>query len=235
MKNNSPLVAGILAGVLAIYYGTTNFLMGSISAATFFIGLIFFGACTALFIIYNRKKITHKGKQSFILSLGVIIATIAIVFLMSFVNYIATGMLLGIVVGALAGSLLFVKNKDKLKSNWFIAGIVIGIVLFVVLRSITLDVLTMGSASLEPKVHKGDKVLVNNLAFGLCVPFLPYHIARWGKPMAGDIVVVFGPNARPFLREVLNVNENQVLVNVDGWLPREQLMARAKPLSKNSS
>lgn len=230
MKISSPLAAGILAGLLGIYYGTANFLMGSVSMPAFLIGLIFFGACTALFIIRNRKEFTNTRKTNYILFLGVIIATVALIFLMSAVNYIATGKLLGITVGALTGGLLFAKHKDKLKGNFVVAGIIIGIVLFTVLRSITIDVLTMGSASLEPKVHKGDKILVNNLYFGLCVPFLPYHIVKWGSPAAGDIVVVIGPNARPFLREVLNVNENQVLVNVDGWLLRDKLIAKANPL-----
>jgi hypothetical protein len=180
--------------------------------------------------MHNRKQFTNTTKTRFILNLGVVAAMVAIGFLMSFINYIATGKLLGIVVGALAGSLLFSKDKDKLKGNWFVASIIIGVVLFVVLRSVTFDVQTMGSASLEPKVHKGEKVLINNLSFGLCVPFLPYHIARWGSPTTGDIVLVVGPNARPFLRQVLNINENQVLLNVDGWMPRDQLMARAKPL-----
>jgi hypothetical protein len=230
MKINSPLTSGIFAGLLAIYYAITNFLTRSISTPAFVIGLIFLGACTTLFIIYNRRELTNTRKINFVLYLGVIIATLAIVFLMSYVDYIATGKLLGIVVGALAGGLLFAKDKDKLKGNWLVAAIIIGVVLFAVLRSITFDVQTMGSASLEPKVYKGEKVLINNLSFGLCVPFLPFHIARWGNPSIGDLVVVVGPNASPFLREVLNVNENQVQVNVDGWLPREQLMARAKPL-----
>jgi len=239
MKFNSPLTAGIFAGLLAIYLGTANFLMGSISTTAFIIGSLFFGACTTLFIIYNRKELanTNTRKINFVLYLGVIITTLAIVFLISCINYIGTGRLLGMVIGVLAGVLLCTKDKDKIKGNGLVASIIIGVVLFALLRSITFDVLTMSSDSLEPKVHKGEKILINNLSFGLCVPYLPFHILRWGSPSSGDLVIVVHPkseivgsNARLFLREVLNLNENQVLVNIDGWLPREQLMASAKPL-----
>jgi hypothetical protein len=230
MKFNSPIAAGILAGLVAIYYGTTNFLMGSISTPAFLMGLIFFIACTALFIRHNRKQFTNLRDTRVILSVSVIAATVVILFLMSFASYITTGKLLGISIGGLAGGLLLARDKDKLASNRIVAGIIIGVVMFVVLRNITFDVLTMGSGTLEPKVHKGQKVLVNNLSFGLCVPFMPYHIMRWGNPNTGDLVLVVGPNARPFLREVLNVNKNQVLLNIDGWLPREKLIGKAMPL-----
>jgi len=230
MKFNSPIAAGILAGLVAIYYGTTNFLMGSISTPAFLMGLIFFIACTALFVRHNRKQFTNLRDTRVILSVSVIAATVVILFLMSFASYITTGKLLGISIGGLAGGLLLARDKDKLASNRIVAGIIIGVVMFVVLRNITFDVLTMGSGTLEPKVHKGQKVLVNNLSFGLCVPFMPYHIMRWGNPNTGDLVLVVGPNARPFLREVLNVNKNQVLLNIDGWLPREKLIGKAMPL-----
>jgi hypothetical protein len=64
MKFNSPIAAGILAGLVATYYGTANFLMGSISTPAFLMGLIFFIACTALFIKHNHKQCQAKIEMS---------------------------------------------------------------------------------------------------------------------------------------------------------------------------
>ena len=131
MKFNSPIAAGILAGLVAIYYGTTNFLMGSISTPAFLMGLIFFIACRALFIRHNRRQIIHLRNTRIFVSVSVITGTV-VIFLRSFSNYITTGKLLGISLGGLAGGLLLARDKDKLASNTIIAGIIIGVVMFVV-------------------------------------------------------------------------------------------------------
>src|SRR4030042_4518993 len=102
MKYNSPIAAGVLAGLVGIYYGAANVLTGGISTPAFLMGFIFFIACTALFIRHGRKKSPNSSKTSFFLSVSVITATVVILFLMSFANYMTTGKLLGIAIGGLA-------------------------------------------------------------------------------------------------------------------------------------
>lgn len=49
------------------------------------------------------------------------------------------------------------------------------------------------SGSMQPTVLVGDLVVVNKLAYDLKVPFTTWHIAQWGNPQRGDIVVLFSP------------------------------------------
>ena len=44
-----------------------------------------------------------------------------------------------------------------------------------------------------PTILEGDRVLVNKLAYDLKFPFTTWHIAQWGGPQRGDIVVFFSP------------------------------------------
>ncbi len=90
--------------------------------------------------------------------------------------------------------------------------------------------MTMSSASLDPRVHKGEKILVNNMAFGIRIPFLRQYIARWGRPAIGDLVIVRGAAGGLYLREVLNVEGTRSLLNIDGWVSPDKFIAKAIPL-----
>ncbi len=46
---------------------------------------------------------------------------------------------------------------------------------------------------MKPTILEGDRVYVNKLAYDLKVPFTTRHIAEWGNPRRGDIVVFFSP------------------------------------------
>lgn len=49
------------------------------------------------------------------------------------------------------------------------------------------------SGSMEPTLYIGDLVLINKLAYDLKVPFTTKHIAQWGNPKRGEIVVFYKP------------------------------------------
>jgi signal peptidase I len=49
------------------------------------------------------------------------------------------------------------------------------------------------TGSMKPTILEGDEVVVNKLAYDLKVPFTTVHMATWGNPARGDIVVFFRP------------------------------------------
>lgn len=50
------------------------------------------------------------------------------------------------------------------------------------------------TGSMEPTILVGDRVFVNKLAYGLKIPYTTFHLATWGEPKRGDIVVFYSPH-----------------------------------------
>lgn len=61
-------------------------------------------------------------------------------------------------------------------------------------RSAVADWNHVPTGSMKPTILEGDRVIVNKLAYDLKVPFTTWHLAEWGNPARGDIVVFFAPN-----------------------------------------
>src|SRR6478736_10416835 len=64
---------------------------------------------------------------------------------------------------------------------------------WVPLRSSVIDYSPVPTGSMNPTILEGDVVWVNKLAYGLRVPLTQIHLAEWGGPQRGDIVVVLSP------------------------------------------
>lgn len=88
--------------------------------------------------------------------------------------------------------------KNKLKAFWREWGIPFLIVISILtpLRSAVADYNYIPSGSMQPTLLVGDNVLVNKLAYDLKVPFTTWHIAEWGNPESGEVVVFYGPKDR---------------------------------------
>jgi signal peptidase I len=61
------------------------------------------------------------------------------------------------------------------------------------LKSAIADWEYVPSGSMMPSIVPVELVLVNKLAYDLKVPFTTYHLAQWGDPQRGDVVVFFSP------------------------------------------
>jgi signal peptidase I len=61
------------------------------------------------------------------------------------------------------------------------------------LRSSLADWNKVPTGSMKPTILEGDRVWVNKLAYDLKVPFTTWHLAEWGNPQRGDVVVFFSP------------------------------------------
>lgn len=61
-------------------------------------------------------------------------------------------------------------------------------------RSAIADWNDVPSGSMRPTIIEGDRIFVNKLAYGLKVPFTTMHLARWGTPARGEVVIFFSPD-----------------------------------------
>src|SRR5580692_12543008 len=91
------------------------------------------------------------------------------------------------------------KENNSWKQKWdhFIKKeakpLLIMLLVLFVLRSAVADWNDVPTGSMKPTIMEGDRVFVNKLAYDLKVPFTTWHLAEWGNPKRGDIVVFFSP------------------------------------------
>src|SRR5215467_12310136 len=71
--------------------------------------------------------------------------------------------------------------------------LVLALVLFAI-RSSLADWSDVPTGSMKPTILEGDRVYVNKLAYDLKIPFTTMHLAEWGNPQRGDIVVFYSPH-----------------------------------------
>src|SRR4051812_40374220 len=66
------------------------------------------------------------------------------------------------------------------------------LVLFAV-RSSLADWNDVPTGSMNPSILEGDRIFVNKVAYDLKVPFTTWHLAEWGQPQRGEVVVFYAP------------------------------------------
>jgi signal peptidase I len=89
------------------------------------------------------------------------------------------------------------------------------------IRSSLADWNDVPTGSMKPTILEGDRVYVNKLAYDLKVPFTTWHLAEWGDPRRGDIVVFYSPyDGQRLVKRViglpgdtLELRQNQVVLN----------------------
>ncbi len=71
--------------------------------------------------------------------------------------------------------------------------LILALVVFSI-RSSLADWNDVPTGSMRPTILEGDRVYVNKLAYDLKVPFTTWHLAEWGQPVRGDVVVFYSPH-----------------------------------------
>src|SRR5215203_1375236 len=61
------------------------------------------------------------------------------------------------------------------------------------IRSSLADWNIVPTGSMKPSILEGDRVFVDKRAYDLKVPFTTWHLAEWGNPQRGEIVVFYSP------------------------------------------
>ena len=88
-------------------------------------------------------------------------------------------------MAALTSSLASLWGQNK--------GLAFFIGLMLVFRSAVADWNYVPSSSMNPTLVRGDRVVVNKLAYSLRIPFSLTEIARWGQPQRGDVITFDSP------------------------------------------
>ncbi|MFQ5930292.1 MAG: signal peptidase I, partial [Acidobacteriota bacterium] len=72
-------------------------------------------------------------------------------------------------------------------------------------REVLVQAYNIPSGSMIPTLQIGDRILVNNLTYGVHIPFRSGYIAQYSKPKRGDVVVYVYPKDRSkgFLHRVI--------------------------------
>jgi signal peptidase I len=90
-------------------------------------------------------------------------------------------------------------------SGW-IKPVGMAVIVVFTLRSAVADWNDVPSQSMEPTILIGDRIFVNKLAYDLKVPFTTWHVATWGGPERGDIVVFYSPiDGKRMVKRVIGV------------------------------
>ena len=81
------------------------------------------------------------------------------------------------------------------------------------LKSAVADWNWVPSGSMRPTILEGELVLINKLAYDLKVPFTTHHLAAWGDPARGDVVVCFSPaDGRRLVKRVVGLPGDRITV-----------------------
>jgi signal peptidase I len=158
------------------------------------LGVLFALGCATIFLIHGVKLSKNRDVQKKSLNIykiEMIFITIILLYGYSYFSYLKVGQTIGSIIGALAGFYLFSRMKLDLPAivKKYLSMALIGLCLFFVLQDVCFDTLIMASKSLFPRIEKGQKVLINKLAFGLHMPFYSTYIIKWNNPRAGDLII----------------------------------------------
>ena len=118
--------------------------------------------------------------------------------------------------------------KKLLRTLWteWARPLLLPLILVTAAKSALADFEYVPTGSMKPTILEGDVVLVNKLAYDLKVPFTTVHLAQWGDPVAGNIVVLFEPgDGTRLVKRVVGLPGDTV------ELRNERLFVNGRPMS----
>ncbi|MBN1906400.1 MAG: signal peptidase I [Deltaproteobacteria bacterium] len=90
--------------------------------------------------------------------------------------------------------------------NGWIFSLLIAILIATSIKSSLADWNTVPTGSMKPTIIEGDRIFVNKLAYDLKVPYTTIHMAEWGSPERGEIVVFYSPeDGKRLVKRVIGV------------------------------
>ena len=97
----------------------------------------------------------------------------------------------------------------KLKPDfWWVLTFII-VILFV--KFSILGFYLVPSASMEPNILPGDRILVNKLKYGLKLPFMKENLITWGSFKRGEIVVFEDDKSRKLIKRIIGLPGDSIV------------------------
>ena len=137
--------------------------------------------------------------------------------------------------------------KQKLIILWKGWGFSIFIALIIAtsFKSAIADWYVVPTGSMKPTIVEGDRVFVNKLAYDLKVPYTTWHIAEWGAPQRGAIVVFPSPADGTLLikrivgipGDTVEMKNDQLIINGKKvkYEPIDPLNCKNPPVNRSST
>jgi len=108
----------------------------------------------------------------------------------------------------------------RLWDGW-IREILVILAIMIPFRSSIADWNHVPTGSMKPSILECERVFVNKLAYDLKVPLTTWHIAEWGNPARGDIVVFYSPADQKRLvkrviglpGDIVEMRSNRLVIN----------------------
>ncbi|MDD2540501.1 MAG: signal peptidase I [Desulfuromonadaceae bacterium] len=108
--------------------------------------------------------------------------------------------------------------KTNLKMFWKGWGYSFFVVLIIAtsFKSAIADWNIVPTGSMKPTILEGDRIFVNKLAYDLKIPYTTVHIAEWGAPKRGDIVVFYSPqDGKRLVKRVVGIPGDSLAMQND--------------------
>ncbi|NLD35650.1 MAG: signal peptidase I [Desulfatiglans sp.] len=110
--------------------------------------------------------------------------------------------------------------------NGWIFSLLVAILIATSIKSSLADWNTVPTGSMKPTIIEGDRIFVNKLAYDLKVPYTTTHLAEWGNPERGEIVVFYSPeDGKRLVKRVVGVPGDTISMQ------DSKLYINGKPLS----
>lgn len=113
--------------------------------------------------------------------------------------------------------------RHRVRAFWreWLRPVIVMVIVSCAIRSALADWNDVPTGSMKPTILEGDRIWVNKLAYDLKLPFTTRHLAEWGGPQRGEVVVFISPadEARLVKRVVglpgdtVSLADNHLLIN----------------------
>ncbi len=130
----------------------------------------------------------------------------------------------------------------SLKRTWGIfwkswgSSLVIALVIATSFKSAIADWYVVPTGSMKPTIVEGDRVFVNKLAYDLKIPYTSWHVAEWGEPQRGAIVVFPSPtDGMRLIKRIVGVPGDTVEMKNDRLIINGKPLAYAAANSRNGT
>jgi len=93
----------------------------------------------------------------------------------------------------------------------WIGSVLIALLIATSFKSAIADWYVVPSGSMKPNIMEGDRVFTNKLTYDLKLPYTTMHIAKWGNPKRGDIVVFNSPaDSKRLVKRVVGIPGDRI-------------------------